>query len=203
MFASLRPVEEVGLGYLEARGADPLVVRRRVAAVADRVAAAQQPAPRCTSSTSGRPACTRSTWAPWLLCSTVCWRPAPPSSSSTTTSDLLAAADHIIDVGPGGGLDGGHILATVTPEDVSRAPGRATGPWLAEQLSLPEPRKTVVASQHDGPPGQPLRAGDPLPSATVDREPGDTSVGVQRDASMARWRSIRAVVSACETSRAD
>jgi excinuclease ABC subunit A len=54
--------------------------------------------------------------------------------------DLLAAADHLIDMGPGGGPDGGHILAAGTPEDVARAPGSATGPWLAEHLGLPEAR---------------------------------------------------------------
>jgi excinuclease ABC subunit A len=48
--------------------------------------------------------------------------------------DLLAAADHLIDMGPGGGPDGGHIVAAGTPEDVARAPGSVTGPWLAEYL---------------------------------------------------------------------
>jgi excinuclease ABC subunit A len=52
--------------------------------------------------------------------------------------DLIAAADHLIDMGPGGGPDGGHILAAGTPEDVARAPASATGPWLAEHLGLPE-----------------------------------------------------------------
>jgi excinuclease ABC subunit A len=51
--------------------------------------------------------------------------------------DLLAAADHLIDMGPGGGPDGGHILAAGTPEDVARDPGSVTGPWLAEHLGLP------------------------------------------------------------------
>jgi len=51
--------------------------------------------------------------------------------------DLLAAADHLIDMGPGGGPDGGHILAAGTPEDVARASGSTTGPWLAEHLSPP------------------------------------------------------------------
>ncbi len=51
--------------------------------------------------------------------------------------DLLAAADHLIDMGPGGGPDGGRILATGKPEDVARAPVSATGPWLAEHLGLP------------------------------------------------------------------
>ncbi|HEY4849912.1 MAG TPA: excinuclease ABC subunit UvrA [Streptosporangiaceae bacterium] len=54
--------------------------------------------------------------------------------------DLLAAADHLIDMGPGGGPDGGHILAAGTPEDVARTPGSVTGPWLAEHLGLPEAR---------------------------------------------------------------
>ena len=58
--------------------------------------------------------------------------------------DLLAAADHLIDMGPGGGPDGGHILAAGKPEDVARAPGTATGPWLAEHLGLPENREPGV-----------------------------------------------------------
>jgi excinuclease ABC subunit A len=50
--------------------------------------------------------------------------------------DLLAAADHLIDMGPGGGPDGGHIVAAGPPRDVARAPGSVTGPWLAEHLGL-------------------------------------------------------------------
>ncbi|HEY2125574.1 MAG TPA: excinuclease ABC subunit UvrA [Streptosporangiaceae bacterium] len=50
--------------------------------------------------------------------------------------DLLAAADYLIDMGPGGGPDGGHIVAAGTPADVARAPGSVTGPWLAEHLGL-------------------------------------------------------------------
>jgi excinuclease ABC subunit A len=52
--------------------------------------------------------------------------------------DVLAAADHLIDMGPGGGPDGGHILAAGTPEEVARAPGSVTGPWLAEHLGRQE-----------------------------------------------------------------
>ena len=59
--------------------------------------------------------------------------------------DLLAAADHLIDMGPGGGPDGGHILAAGTPEDVARAPGSATGPWLAEHLGVPDARQPDVS----------------------------------------------------------
>jgi len=52
--------------------------------------------------------------------------------------DLLAAADHLIDMGPGGGPDGGHIVAAGTPEDVARSAGSVTGPWLAEHLGRPD-----------------------------------------------------------------
>jgi excinuclease ABC subunit A len=64
--------------------------------------------------------------------------------------DLLAAADHLIDMGPGGGPDGGRIVAAGTPEEVARAPGSVTGPWLAEQLGLKkpsEPREPRAASR--------------------------------------------------------
>jgi excinuclease ABC subunit A len=60
--------------------------------------------------------------------------------------DLLAAADHLIDMGPGGGPDGGQILATGTPLDVARSPTSPTGPWLAEYLSIPQTRPASVAS---------------------------------------------------------
>lgn len=51
--------------------------------------------------------------------------------------DLLAAADHLIDMGPGGGPDGGRILAAGTPQDVTRTSDSVTGPWLAEQFGVP------------------------------------------------------------------
>jgi excinuclease ABC subunit A len=65
--------------------------------------------------------------------------------------DLLAAADHLIDMGPGGGPDGGHILAAGTPEDVARAPDSATGPWLAEHLGLPEAQQHAASATLESP----------------------------------------------------
>ncbi|HEY2265463.1 MAG TPA: excinuclease ABC subunit UvrA [Streptosporangiaceae bacterium] len=50
--------------------------------------------------------------------------------------DLLAVADHLIDMGPGGGPDGGRILAAGPPADVARDPASVTGPWLAEHLAM-------------------------------------------------------------------
>jgi excinuclease ABC subunit A len=51
--------------------------------------------------------------------------------------DLLAAADHLIDMGPGGGPDGGRVLAAGRPADIARDPASVTGPWLAGYLGLP------------------------------------------------------------------
>ena len=48
--------------------------------------------------------------------------------------DLLAAADHLIDMGPGGGPEGGRVLAAGTPGDVARDTASVTGPWLGEYL---------------------------------------------------------------------
>ncbi|MGX9340634.1 excinuclease ABC subunit UvrA [Mycoplasma sp. 4044] len=48
--------------------------------------------------------------------------------------DVVKSADHIIDLGPGGGRYGGKIVATGTPEQVSLVNGSLTGKYLAEML---------------------------------------------------------------------
>ncbi|MGD0687682.1 MAG: excinuclease ABC subunit UvrA [Streptosporangiaceae bacterium] len=55
--------------------------------------------------------------------------------------DLLAAADYLIDMGPGGGPDGGRVLAAGTPAEVARDAVSVTGPWLADYLGLPGVRR--------------------------------------------------------------
>jgi excinuclease ABC subunit A len=55
--------------------------------------------------------------------------------------DLLGTADHLIDMGPGGGPDGGHIVAAGPPPEVARDPASVTGPWLAEHLGLKAPAR--------------------------------------------------------------
>lgn len=47
----------------------------------------------------------------------------------------IASADWVIDLGPGGGDAGGRVVATGTPEEVARAEGSATAPYLARRLS--------------------------------------------------------------------
>ena len=55
--------------------------------------------------------------------------------------DLLGTADHLIDMGPGGGPDGGHIVAAGPPAAVAQDPASVTGPWLAEHLGLKAPAR--------------------------------------------------------------
>ena len=44
--------------------------------------------------------------------------------------DVIRNADYIIDMGPGGGESGGHIVATGTPEQVAANPNSITGRYL-------------------------------------------------------------------------
>jgi excinuclease ABC subunit A len=49
--------------------------------------------------------------------------------------DMIANADWIIDLGPGGGQDGGQIVATGTPQQVANASGSVTGEYLKGHLN--------------------------------------------------------------------
>ncbi|MFQ3671293.1 MAG: excinuclease ABC subunit UvrA, partial [Verrucomicrobiia bacterium] len=51
--------------------------------------------------------------------------------------DLIRAADHIIDLGPGGGLHGGTLVATGTPEDLATHPTSLTAAYLNPTHSSP------------------------------------------------------------------
>lgn len=44
--------------------------------------------------------------------------------------DVIRNADYIIDMGPGGGEEGGRIVATGTPEEIKKAPESRTGQYL-------------------------------------------------------------------------
>jgi excinuclease ABC subunit A len=48
--------------------------------------------------------------------------------------DLLSVCDYLIDVGPGAGPEGGRIVAAGTPELVAAAAESVTGPWLVDRL---------------------------------------------------------------------
>ena len=48
--------------------------------------------------------------------------------------DVIKSADHIVDLGPEGGDGGGKIIATGTPEEVSKVKGSYTGQFLKKVL---------------------------------------------------------------------
>ncbi|MGD0267048.1 MAG: excinuclease ABC subunit UvrA [Candidatus Methylomirabilota bacterium] len=48
--------------------------------------------------------------------------------------DVIKTADHIIDLGPEGGDEGGEVVATGTPEEVARIKGSFTGQFLKRVL---------------------------------------------------------------------
>lgn len=48
--------------------------------------------------------------------------------------DVIKTVDHIIDLGPEGGINGGEIIATGTPEEVAKVKGSYTGSYLAPIL---------------------------------------------------------------------
>jgi excinuclease ABC subunit A len=48
--------------------------------------------------------------------------------------DVIKTADHVIDLGPEGGDEGGRILGTGTPEQIAKLEGNATGQYLKKIL---------------------------------------------------------------------
>lgn len=48
--------------------------------------------------------------------------------------DIIKCADHIIDIGPEGGAQGGNIVATGTPEEIVKCQQSYTGRYLKEKL---------------------------------------------------------------------
>lgn len=57
--------------------------------------------------------------------------------------DVIKTADYIVDLGPGGGDEGGHVVACGTPEEVAANPKSDTGAFLKPLLKAgakPKPR---------------------------------------------------------------
>ena len=66
--------------------------------------------------------------------------------------DVIAASDHVIDLGPEGGDEGGRIVAQGTPEQVARTQGSHTGRFLAKIARVagrrrPADRRAQVEAQ--------------------------------------------------------
>ena len=55
--------------------------------------------------------------------------------------DMIHAADHIIDMGPGAGIHGGRVMAQGTFEEVANTPQSLTGQYLSNKKKIAVPQK--------------------------------------------------------------
>jgi excinuclease ABC subunit A len=55
--------------------------------------------------------------------------------------DAIETADYVVDVGPGAGVNGGHIVAQGTPAQVKQNPKSLTGKYLTGEMFVPVPER--------------------------------------------------------------
>jgi excinuclease ABC subunit A len=55
--------------------------------------------------------------------------------------EAIAAADHVIDMGPGAGVHGGEVVAQGAPADILRHPDSLTGQYISGRKRIPIPAK--------------------------------------------------------------
>jgi excinuclease ABC subunit A len=55
--------------------------------------------------------------------------------------ETIETADYVLDLGPGAGMHGGTVVASGTPDQVSKNPGSLTGQYLAGQREIPLPAR--------------------------------------------------------------
>ncbi|UZD55146.1 excinuclease ABC subunit UvrA [Caldimonas aquatica] len=81
--------------------------------------------------------------------------------------DMIRAADHVIDMGPGAGVHGGQVIAQGTPEEIARSEESLTGQYLARRLRIPVPQRRTPWGRELLPPpaARPMRAAAPPPEA--------------------------------------
>jgi len=53
--------------------------------------------------------------------------------------ETIGAADYVVDMGPGAGVNGGEVVAHGTPAELQNNPRSLTGKYLARQLKIPRP----------------------------------------------------------------
>ncbi len=55
--------------------------------------------------------------------------------------DTIRTADYLLDIGPGAGIHGGHVVAAGTPDEVAKNPKSITGQYLSGKKEIPTPAK--------------------------------------------------------------
>ncbi|MGZ4299710.1 MAG: excinuclease ABC subunit UvrA, partial [Solirubrobacteraceae bacterium] len=64
--------------------------------------------------------------------------------------DVIKVSDHLIDLGPEGGDEGGQVIAVGTPEEVAAEPGSYTGRFLSGLLEVKATRGRKPAARGSG-----------------------------------------------------
>jgi len=64
--------------------------------------------------------------------------------------DTIRQADHVVDLGPGAGIHGGHIVAQGSVPEILANPKSITGQYLAGTRSIPVPRRRVAPRADKG-----------------------------------------------------
>ena len=55
--------------------------------------------------------------------------------------DAIRTADHVLDIGPGAGIHGGHVVAQGTVDDIIAAPASLTGKYLSGEMTVHIPER--------------------------------------------------------------
>ncbi len=62
--------------------------------------------------------------------------------------ETMRAADYVIDIGPGAGVNGGTVVAAGSIEDICACPQSVTGQYLSGKKSIPVPRERRKGNGH-------------------------------------------------------
>ncbi|ASM76673.1 UvrABC system protein A [Vitreoscilla filiformis] len=65
--------------------------------------------------------------------------------------DMIRAADHCVDMGPGAGPHGGRVMAAGTPDEVAAHPDSLTGRYLGRVLRIEVPEQRYTPDDFDPP----------------------------------------------------
>ncbi|MEJ2274735.1 MAG: excinuclease ABC subunit UvrA [Woeseiaceae bacterium] len=55
--------------------------------------------------------------------------------------EAILAADHVVDLGPGAGVHGGHVVAAGTPAEIQKVPESLTGQYLSGKRAIGVPKE--------------------------------------------------------------
>jgi excinuclease ABC subunit A len=64
--------------------------------------------------------------------------------------DTIRSADHVVDLGPGAGEEGGRVVAQGTPEEIAASPDSLTGQYLSGRRAIPLPARRRPAPPDGG-----------------------------------------------------